>query len=821
MSKVESALGIQRQFSPQPKDVYQKQLLVAQGDTTAGKGSKAARLANVLGILSDTMLGEMGRQNTRDKKWGFFMADKIMKDPKAQKYFTTTQQLLATTGHEELLDNPYTMAILDKWRGENAARDIRNRYQEDVVAKEGSCKTRLEEQERWVNYFQSKAKEYNISTDYQKAVDKANTDPDSSSPNDAASIGTIKPISSFNRANDPKFFNMGLYGNFEAYTQNELNRQSEDAAKNRKAIRVGSVTARLSDLSSPEYLSSHSDEEQIADLQNITMEQSASGATLDETLPLLAQYVDNRIASVGSTGLENIFKAKVFTGVDGTEYALGNLIGYEEAHGAAIQMDMARREKYTADITNELSKCTTIEDYDKTVEELKNSSDPLTQHTVAIMAKRNMFNGMREDLQRNIEYQNRLKARGSYGATGQSIKQYYMNAFLKNGDSWYAALSNNNSWQGGNPITAKLKMPGVDKDGNLIERDATAEELTALGTHILQGIFTKLSRGDITLEDAVSQESRLLVAPQMKEFRNSIKDAMENTLAQVSKIDWDKQEYNMANLQNVQMAIDIYSANPAYASMIYGDQISSSLDAITALADVGDVLSYHNPGEVSDGLKTALKYYGGAYLKLQSDKDEIDAKYNAVNTEDNRMITIDSCSINEGDESPETRTFDFSESDYLSNRIHHTAEVLIANGMSADNAMQTAIKKVKGSAYTFASMTFPKDMCVNIAQPDKWKGVCAKKAICQIVFEMGGEKAVDWNYSYKDRQFVFMNSSTNEYRTYDADKFATSANAYYDKYKENYPYEDSGKSTNDDDYEDNPTEELTSATTSWGRNVSE
>lgn len=820
MSKVESALGIQRQFAPQPQNVYQKQLLVAQGDTTAGQGSKAARLANVLGILSDTVRGEIGNQNTRDKKWGSFMADKIMKDPKAQKYFTTTQQLLAATGHEELLDNPYTMAILDKWRGENAARDIRNRYQEDVVAKEGSCKTRLEEQERWVNYFQSKAKEYNISTDYQKAVDKATNDPDSSSPNDAASIGTIKPISSFNRANDPKFFNMGLYGNFEAYTQNELNRQSEDAAKNRKAIRVGAVTARLSDLSSPEYLNSHSDEEQIADLQNITMEQSASGATLDETLPLLAQYVDNRIASVGSTGLENIFKAKVFTGVDGTEYTLGDLIGYEEAHGAAIQMDMARREKYTADITNELSKCTTIEDYDKKVEELKNSSDPLTQHTVAIMAKRNMFNGMREDLQRNIEYQNRLKARGSYGATGQSIKQYNMDAFMINGKGWFEAVMNNKSYYGGKPITAKFQVRGQDKDGNPITRSATEEEVIALGNSILQDTLNSYANGEYSLEGAVFRVSKLLTAPAMSAFKNSIKNAVEGSFRDISQIDWDKLDYNSPNIRNIQMACDIYNQNRSYASAIFGggegNGVFGDLSTLVSLADSEDNLSYHDTNSVSDGLKNALKKYGIVRSQLQTRGQELENVYQtARSNSDNLIVQVDNCSVN-SDESPEMYAMPFTDSDYMESLIKPQAIANMCLGMDADTAVKNAADKVRGQVYMYASITFPKDVCVNINESELWKGVAAKWAIDTIENNMGGSADVSGRYDYANRQFVFLNRVTHEIQTKSIDEFVEVANREIDN-KEAHLKQDNKPDWSSVD--ENPTEDLTHQTTDDDRDV--
>ena len=196
-TNVANAVGTQRQFAPQVRDTYQKQLIVPSGSTTAGAGSKAASLAKALGVLGDTILSHMSQQDARDEKYGKFMAEVIKNDPNnAGKILTSSQQMLANSNHKELLDNPYTMAALDKYRGENAIRDIRNRYDQDVVAKEGECQTAGEENARWLNFVEAHRREYNIGEDWEKANEDAQVTGDSA-PNSASALGSIKPISSF------------------------------------------------------------------------------------------------------------------------------------------------------------------------------------------------------------------------------------------------------------------------------------------------------------------------------------------------------------------------------------------------------------------------------------------------------------------------------------------------------------------------------------------------------------------------------------------------------------------------------------------------
>lgn len=808
-SNVSSALGTQRQFAPQPQGVYQKQLLVPSGDTTAGAGSKAARLANALGLMGDTLRGEITKQNERDKKWGAFKAEEIKKDPRtADKIFATSQQMLAATGNEALTDNPYAMAQLDMWRGENAARDLRNRYHEEVVLKEGSCQTRAEEQQRWMQFFTDHAKEYNISTDYLEANEKAQTDGDSTAPNAAAAIGTIKPISSFKNANSSTFFNMGLYDNFDTYTQREVDRQMTDAAQNRKALREGTLTAKLSEFTSPENVSSKSADELKDDLYNIVIPFYKAGGRIPDAYPIIAKAMDEFTANNGTNKLEDVFGTVVAFDPDGHEYTLKELLPYEEYHGAGIAMDAARREKNMVDIMGKLSNAKTLDEYDKAVEDIKTNNP----HEFSILAQKNLLNSGRADLKQKLEYEKRQRMRGMSGATGKAVKQYYSDAFISNGEGWFNALYNNNSAYGGRPITAPFQVTGVDSNGNPVTRAATSDEIVGLGNHLLTNILSAYGNGDIDLEEAVHRESKLLTAPQMKEFKNSIRDAVSGSLMDIGDIDWDNASYSDSNLQNIQMACDIYTKNPAYASAIFGGQGNSvvkAIESIVSLADTEDAISYHNPNELSDGLKNALKKYGNVYLQSQNDtiSDRVNKEFNtAYGDVNNRIVEVDACSVND-DHSPEMQSIDLSSSDYLQDRVETLAKTYMYMGMSADSAVQKAADKIRGQVFTYASMTFPKDMCVNIDEPPEWQGVAAKQGITNIVSELGGADDCNWKYDYVGRRFVFWNSSTGVTKTYTESEFAERVN---DQLHNPEKYGITDDSYTDDNEEDNPTEELTS-----------
>lgn len=777
-TNVANAVGTQRQFAPQLRDTYQKQLIVPSGSTTAGAGSKAASLAKALGVLGDTLLSHMSQQDARDEKYGKFMAEVIKNDPNnAGKILTSSQQMLANSNHKELLDNPYTMAALDKYRGENAIRDIRNRYDQDVVAKEGECQTAGEENARWLNFVEAHRREYNIGEDWEKANEDAQVTGDSA-PNSASALGSIKPISSFQHNGDSKFFALGFYENMDTYTQNNINRQMAEAGKNREAIRSASFTAKLSDIGSAEHVSQTPIETQVEELKQACTDYENAGGSFYAMLPMLSKAIDERIANNGGKDLDRIFEASVYTDVNGKEWKLKELLPYEDFHGSGIAMDGALREKYMTDIVDGLQKCTSLDEFDKKVEQIKKDNP----HIAAVMAQKSMFTSMREDKRREIEYQSRVRSSGRSGAVGKAAAVVLDSATQQNISQWFSALCKGNSYGGGSPITAPLQKMVQNADGSVSRRALTEQEVIGAGQTLLQGIRTSFDNGEIDLNEYVRQEGKLLTAPQMKAFKNSLNFAVNSSLMDAMNIDWDNATYNTPALQNIQTALDIYHVNPALAGSVFSASTLSDISALSSLSQVEDGISYHSE-EGFDGLKRAMQLYGNVYQQEHNAdaKGIMETRLNdALANADNTAMQIETMGTNADGSLIFNGVYGINDPS-LRGKIRNLAKVYIYNGMDGDEAVKQAADQIRGQYFDYhergIDCIVPKDFFTGVDQEDYVnKGRSARQAITHLIDTLGGTDSVNVVYDPSTNVLGFMNSSTQEQKYFSPDEFSAYVN---------------------------------------------
>lgn len=812
-TKTSNAVGAFRQFSPNPQDTYQKRLIVASGNTSAGAGSKAAKLAQALGVLSDTILNEIPRQNARDKKYGKFMAETVKDNPdNAGKVVMTTQQMLANAGHQELLDNPYTMAALDKYRGENAMRDIRNRYEEDIVGKSGYCSDSTSEQKRWNDFVHSHMNEYNVADSYKEATMTSQVTGDSA-PASSASIGTVQPTSSFENPNKEKFFNIGFYDNYDTYTQNVLNAQANEAAKNRKVIRDGSFNAKLSDYFSPEYTGSHSFEEVASNVKTAMDEYHLSGGALYDSIPIISKNIDGYIANNGSKNLSELFKIKAYTGVGGEEYTLKDILPFESFHGEAIQMDAARNEEYMSKIIKDIGNCTTVDAMENKIKALRESKDDNERHIFAVLSKNGLIRSMLSDKKREVEWNNRARSSGTSGVIGKAVKSSIQNAFYARGDEWARQYLANNSWGNNAPITAPIQMPELQPDGNVTYRKATDDEVANLGQYLIYNIMSDFQKGNIALSDAVNKEAKLMTAPQLKAFKSSFNTALTNTLIQSGNIDWENATYDGTNLQNMQMALDIYNQNPSMAKAVLDADNFKEIERIAALTEITDGISYSSQ-EAFDGLKRGMQEYGKVRELLQNTDtaNDIEYKYNTIaNDPTYTSMEVDTMETQENGD-PIMGELSYTTDDYLKSRIKNLASVYIAAGSDGESAVKLAMNTVRGQVFKYSEMGYnvviPKDFCSNINESPNWQGVAARHAMQAIIYDVKGDSDgyVDVKYDYLTNRLIFMNTETHTIHTYTSDEFANEANYLLSSTDENTWNPPKSRWVTDEEFEDNPTE---------------
>lgn len=766
-TKTANALGTERQFAPQPRDVYQKQLIVPSGKTAIGADeTKAGRLARALGIASDTLGRAAMPAEERWMKYGKWYAEMAERDPKnADKIVASSQQMLANAGLEKYVDNPYAIAELDRYRGQNALRDIHNRYQDDVVAKEGVCLTADEEAQRWQNYVHEHIKEYNYAPMNQKATEDANVD-GTTAPNSASELGVLKPVSGFKGSPTDNFFNDGFYENYPTYSQNVVNAQREEAANNRDALRSAGFTANLSALSSPEYLSSHKVEDFQNDLKNACMSALTSGMQIRKMVPILAKFADEVVSNHGSADLDKMFDTEVYVDGDQKAWKLKDLLPYETYHGAALKMDLALREKDASDIIDKLSNAKSLEEFDSTLEDVKKNNP----HMYASLAQSYNLNNMRQAKKDEIEREQYRMSRGGMGATGSAISGTMDSVSNANGMRWLADAVAGKSYSGvtGAPITSGFKVTYMDRNGNVRQRNATADDYNALGGQFMSDIVQKVSNGQISLEDAVNQQMSLFSLPQMNKFRDSYRQSLTRTLLQSKTIDWDNLDYNNGNVRNVQLALDMYRANRGMARLVLGNELFGKISGIATLFDNANNTIYHDSAtEYPDGLKEAMKNYGNTALYLSEHGDEVDKKYWGA-TGDYRNLGMNIEAVDDNSDSSYASGINYMDVDWLKDNIYATASILIAGGMSGEQAISAAEDKVKDGVCSYNGVVFPKDVTLGVNEDATWKLKGFSWGLRALRDENSNESTgfvSSFNYDDTTNSFVFTleNGNTTSY----------------------------------------------------------
>lgn len=719
-TKTANALGTERQFAPQPKDVYQKQLIVPSGKTSlSADETKAGRLARALGIASDTLGRAAMPAEERWMKYGKWYAEMAERDPKnADKIVASSQQMLANAGLEKYVDNPYAIAELDRYRGQNALRDIHNRYQDDVVSKEGVCLTADEEAKRWQNYVQEHIKEYNYAPMNQKATEDANVD-GTTAPNSASELGVLKPVSGFRGSPTDNFFNDGFYENYPTYLQNVVNAQREEAANNRDALRSAGFTANLSTLSSPEYLSSHKVEDFQNALKGACMSALTSGMQIRKMVPILAKFADEVVSNHGSADLEEMFDTEVYVDGDQKAWKLKDILPYETYHGAALKMDLALREKDASDMIDKLSNAKSLEEFDSILEDTKTNNP----HMYTSLAQSYNLNNMRQAKKDEIEREQYRMARGGSGATGSAISGTMDSVSNANGMRWLADAVAGKSYSGvtGSPITSGFKVTYMDSKGNVKQRNATDDDYNALGGQFMSDIVQKVDNGQITLEDAVNQQMSLFSIPQMHKFRDSYRQSLTSTLLQSKAIDWDNLDYSNNNVRNVQLALDMYRANRGMARLVLGNELFGKISGIATLFDNANNTIYHDSAtEYPDGLKEAMKNYGNTALYLSEHGDEVDKRYWSA-TGDYRNLGMNIEAVDDDRDSSYASGINYMDVDWLKDNIYATASILIAGGMSGEQAISAAEDKVKDGVCSYNGVVFPKDVTLGVNEDSTWK----------------------------------------------------------------------------------------------------
>lgn len=732
-NQVSNALGTERQFTKAPERSYSKQLIspkMSKGINYEDTGS--ARLARILNEWADDIPNIMKRREQRIEADESFKGYEVATHPdNIGKEGLTAQAMFANAGMPELLDSPYAMAVVEKYRGENAIRDIRNRYFEEVVLKEGRCPTRKEEMDRWLNFANEKRHEYGVED-----------------------IPYSEHSKSYNR-----FFNIGFYKDIQDYTQHEIAAQSKEAAENRAAIMAGTTQAKFDSITSADYVATHTPEEIAASFTELTHNSIQGGMSITEYLPLLKGGVENLIANgFPPDKLATLGEAECYINPDTTPIHIKDILPMSTYHESAVQMGLLRREKEQLEAYNSLKDSKTLDEFDSNAETLKKEKPEI----YSLLAKKGMLSSLRDKKEEDIKWEERRSMRsGGDSPIGQALSDTQDQILINKGLNWWSDYLNHS-----------IEVDGIPIDSFFQTNNIKPAQRIMIGNAILAKIMNQAAQdGDV--KGASIKIARLMNASEMEAFKKSYQSTVSGILNHLDTKDIASMQNDDPVLRTIQLACNMVNANPADAMEALGEKNYNRIERIVILADTNEKL-WNKKG---DGLRQALQLERNVSTVL-ADPDSRAAVENKYNTAASQLdaTAVDCTSLGGGYDDGVYYLYD----PYLNKRISTVATAFIASGMNPDDALYAAKTRVAGEVYRYDGVTIPKAAILGI-EADNKQDACIT-FINNEIAEMG--EGTVWKYDYSTNSFTFLNSSTGEARKYTHDKFIKRAGGLYAAYQE-------------------------------------
>lgn len=577
-----NAIGMERQFSPQQQDVYQKQLQGIRSNTAGDlESSGGYRLARALGLAGGNLINEARRMEEHRQRMGEY-AGKVGSDANVNK-FRDIQLILANVGADEYADNPYTRAYIARAEGDKAMEDLNTRYREEVVDVHGWCKSQKEELDRFNKFVSDHKPEYSLHTPISAEYDKS----------------------------DNAFFDEGMYANYNKYATDNLHGQEQQAAENRKVIRNATFRSKLDALTSPEYLAKTSIDQQIKDIQTLHLDAWDMGMTLEETLGGDNEYVQKRVQlNGGAEFIDKLGGVVAYKDADGKPITWNECLPMDSYKNMAVIQDGNLLEQATVDALDSLSKCTTVAEFTEKTEQLKKDNPRL----YANLAERGTLLSIRENVQQTEEQAEKEQEQGMFGdgsssgATGiAKLGATAYETYRKVARGYLTAWENHQPDYQGRPISDALGVFTTNKNGQTIFVKASREDVIQIGNEMLASLMD----GKHNIDAALKDFDALITAPGFAPFRQSLAQSLNATLNGLINLNVDKIDLRSNNdIKNIQLALDILHRDPAGAKQMYGTGNWTRLCVLRDLVPSRENYWEFNGGQAGSGLINAIRSYG-------------------------------------------------------------------------------------------------------------------------------------------------------------------------------------------------------------------
>lgn len=660
MSNLSNAIGTQQQFTPRPRDTYEKRLVHPTINTY--ESNSGMMLAKSLGVLSDALNIEALSGEKRKEKIGIYEAERIMAGRTEDDIRKLNAiEMLNTHGEYRISDNPYAVTTIEKMRGKYLGSRVKTEYELDVVANQGRMKTPEEEVQRYNKYIHDK---------YQ-ALGTNTTD------NEAFSKG---------------YFENHIFDQLDVANK-QINYKSSELETDRKIT----TNAELSKIIDTSYTSKPED---ITAKFNETMAHNRmAGATRGERIEQTKIFLKNLTDQTGdATQLEHLIENGII-GVDdkGTNIKIGDVIDAQpfkrnaesrtrQLHEVRIQSDLKRLSESSPAIINS--------QYDEW-----KAKDP-TYFNVMVPYRDNLLN-QQEQMERRKQMKE-AKQKATQFADEKAFSIY------ENQYKAYGA-GNNKDVMGYNVATTFGELPEfsyetIESDGSVATKKYSHSHET-FNRFIDKKIYDITSRIDLPIEEKARQTMKILQWGAANHTSNSIKMQIGNTMDTLT-IDKLKTDPNgLVYLpENLNLGMEMYRTDHESFRNIMGETLTNEVETLQLLNQ-----------STGGNLNEAVNLYA---LSKDKRKDPVFSK----DVKGKVAIAAGQASFSGffGIDGKEMKIDTSLISNYaITKRVTTLAENLVYAGYTVDNAIETSLKKAKETSYVYKDTAIPRSIFNSINTDEK------------------------------------------------------------------------------------------------------
>lgn len=542
-----NALGVQRNFSPDPKAVYQKNLIGTPASFGNGGTSAGMQLAQALGVLGSALQNEAVASEGRKEKLGIAAAEEIVKGQTPENLHKLSAiEMLQNYGHFDVSDNPYAISMIEKMRGKYFGSKIKDEYTA-YRSERQLPKTADEEITQYNTFVQQR-------------------------------FSGLQGVSS-----DLTAFRKGFFDNDLANQLDVAHTRHKELNDERKAIVKGSTQAAFGEVNGKAL--GMPVETVIKAYNEIFADARLTGSTIPERMELAKGALKEYAMQTGNADKIDEIAKKVVIGVDreGKSVSLSSVLDTFDFKNIASQRQTHMYGERVQEAISRLTKGTKEEA--NAQYELWKKTDPT------------FFNSMLPYRDNIFQAQLKREEKDKIRLLNDNTKAHLTNASFAVLDQQFRAANGGMTHDASGRRVAtspgdlpKIKYTHYNVDGSTVEKEQTIsdEHVTA---YIDYQLGQLKANTNMTPEQRGAAVVTLLSSPIAEKYAKTVKMQMEAALDTLTVDKLGKAENGTAKLTGIlEDTFSWYRTNPEAFYKVFGSSASEKLETVQTLAQAtGDI----------------------------------------------------------------------------------------------------------------------------------------------------------------------------------------------------------------------------------------